>query len=101
MKKIIAMLLVLSMVLAFAGCAKTEEAPETTAAPVETTAAVETEAPETEAAETEAAAAVMTHEEYMAAALDSAVTIETYVQAHQSWWDNKVTVYCQKPDGAY
>ena len=102
MKKIIAMLLVLSMVLAFAGCAKTEEAPETTAAPVETTtAAVETEAAETEAAETEAAAAVMTHEEYMAAALDSAVTIETYVQGHQSWWDNKITVYCQSPDGAY
>ena len=102
MKKIIAMLLVLSMVLAFAGCAKTEEAPETTAAPVETTTAtVETEAAETEAAETEAAAAVMTHEEYMAAELDSAVTIETYVQGHQSWWDNKVTVYCQSPDGAY
>ena len=102
MKKIIAMLLVLSMVLAFAGCAKTEEAPEPTAAPVETTtAAVETEATETEAAETEAAAAVMTHEEYMAAELDSAVTIETYVQGHQSWWDNKVTVYCQSPDGAY
>ena len=102
MKKIIAMLLVLSMVLAFAGCAKTEEAPKTTAAAVETTtAAVESEAAETEAAETEAAAAVMTHEEYMAAELDSAVTIETYVQGHQSWWDNKVTVYCQSPDGAY
>lgn len=102
MKKFIAMLLALSMVLAFTACAKTETAPETTAAPVETTAAVETEAPaETEAAETEAAAAVMTHEEYMAAALDTAVTIETYVQGHQSWWDNKVTVYCQSPDGAY
>ena len=103
MKKIIAMLLVLSMVLAFAGCAKTEEAPETTAAPVETTAAVETEASETEAAETEAAeaAAVMTHEEYIAAELDTEVTIETYVQGHQSWWDNKITVYCQSPDGAY
>ena len=103
MKKIIAMLLALSMVLAFTACAKTETAPETTAAPVETTAAVaETEAPvETEAAETEAAATVMTHEEYIAAELDSAVTIETYVQSHQSWWDNKVTVYCQSPDGAY
>ena len=101
MKKFIAMLLVLSMVLAFAACAKTETAPETTAAPVETTAAV-TEAPvETEAAETEAAAAVMTHEEYIAADLDSAVVIETYVQGHQSWWDNKITVYCQSPDGAY
>ena len=103
MKKFVAMLLALSMVLAFAGCAKTETAPETTAAPVETTAAaVETTvAVETEAAETEAAAAVMTHEEYIAAELDSAVTIETYVQGHQSWWDNKITVYCQSPDGAY
>ena len=103
MKKFVAMLLVLSMVLAFAGCAKTEEAPETTAAPVETTAAaVETTvAVETEAAETEAAAAVMTHEEYIAAELDAEVVIETYVQGHQSWWDNKITVYCQSPDGAY
>ena len=103
MKRMITMLLVMSMVLAFTACAKTETAPETTAAPVETTAApAETEAPvETEAAETEAAAAVMTHEEFVAAELDSAVTIETYVQAHQSWWDNKVTVYCQSPDGAY
>ena len=102
MKKFIAMLLALSMVLAFTACAKTETAPETTAAPVDTTAAVETEAPvETEAAETEAATAVMSHEEYMAAELDTAVTIETYVQGHQSWWDNKVTVYCQSPDGAY
>lgn len=94
MKKFIAMLLALSMILAFASCAKTEEVPETTAAPaVETTAVVV----ETEAAE----AAAMTHEEYIAAALDSAVTIETYVQGHQSWWDNKITVYCQSPDGAY
>lgn len=100
MKKLLALLLALTMVLAFAACAKTEApagttaAPETTAAPVETTEA----APETtEAAE----ATVMSHEEYMAADLDSAVCIETYVQGHQSWWDNKITVYCQSPDGAY
>ena len=43
----------------------------------------------------------MTHDEYMAAELDSEVVVETYVQAHQSWWDNKVTVYCQSEDGAY
>ena len=99
MKKFIAMLLALTMVLAFAACAKTEQPAETTAAP-ETTAEVETTvAVETEAAEAEAA--VMTHEEYMAADLDSAVCIETYVQGHQSWWDNKITVYCQSEDGAY
>ena len=69
MKKIIAMLLVLVMVLSFAGCAGGSKA--------------------------------MSHADYMAAAMDSEVVIETYVQAHQSWWDNKVTVYCQSPDGAY
>ena len=43
----------------------------------------------------------MTHEQYTAAEMQSEVVVETYVQAHQSWWDNKVTVYCQSPDGAY
>ena len=44
---------------------------------------------------------VMTYDEYAAAALDSEVVIETYVQAKQSWWDNKATVYTQDKDGAY
>ncbi|MBO7662257.1 MAG: hypothetical protein J6U01_02705 [Clostridia bacterium] len=44
---------------------------------------------------------VMTHEEYIAAELDTAVTLETYVQATQAWWDGKITVYAQSPDGAY
>ena len=98
MKKILALLLVLAMVLSFAACAKQTEAPT---APAETTAA--TQAPTTETStETEPPApAAMSHEEYMAAEMNSQVTVETYVQGHQSWWDNKVTVYCQSPDGAY
>ena len=44
---------------------------------------------------------VMTHAEYMAAELDSEVVIETYVQAKQSWWEDKATVYTQDKDGAY
>ncbi len=44
---------------------------------------------------------VMTYAEYAAAALDSEVVIEAYVQATQSWWDNKITVYTQDKDGAY
>ncbi len=43
----------------------------------------------------------MTYEEYLAAPMDSEVTIEAYVQDHQSWWDNKITVYAADPDGAY
>ena len=43
----------------------------------------------------------MTYAEYAAAELDSEVVIEAYVQAHQSWWDNKITVYAQDTEGAY
>ena len=109
MKKFIAMLLALTMVLAFVACAKTETAPETTAAPATEAAPVDTTPASAEEGmldggadiAVDAAPAVMTHEEYIAADLDSAVTIETYVQGSQSWWDNKITVYCQSPDGAY
>jgi hypothetical protein len=102
MKKIIALLLALTLVLAFAGCTKGGNAspgnaptPAPTAAPTEAPAPTETPAP------TEAPAAVMSHAEYIAAPLDSAVTVETYVQDKQSWWDDKANLYCQSEDGAY
>lgn len=44
---------------------------------------------------------VMTYAEYAAAPLDSEVVVETYVQAKQSWWDNKGTFYTQDKEGAY
>ena len=47
------------------------------------------------------APAVMSYADYAAAELDSEVTVETYVQATQSWWDGKITVYAQSEDGAY
>jgi hypothetical protein len=43
----------------------------------------------------------MTYAEYVAADLDTEVVVETYVQAKQSWWDDKATVYTQDKDGAY
>lgn len=44
---------------------------------------------------------VMTYAEYAAAAVDTEVVIEAYVQAKQSWWEDKATVYAQDQDGAY
>jgi len=44
---------------------------------------------------------VMTHAEYTAAALESEVTIEAYVQATQSWWQDQIVVYLQDGDGGY
>ena len=46
-------------------------------------------------------AKVMTYEEYVAAELDTEVTVETYIQAKQGWWDNKATFYTQNEEGAY
>lgn len=44
---------------------------------------------------------VMTYSEYEAAALDTEVTVETYVQAKQSWWNNQGTFYTQDKEGGY
>lgn len=54
-----------------------------------------------DAAADEKSEGVMTYEEYVAAELDTEVVIETYVQAKQSWWEDKATVYTQDKDGAY
>ena len=76
MKKIVAMLLALMMMACCAACA---------------------EAPAVEAK----SEGVMTYAEYAAAELDAEVAIECYVQATQSWWDNKITVYAADQEGAY
>lgn len=106
MKKIVALTLTLAMAFSMVACgAKTEEAPVTTEEVVaETTEEAVTE--ETSDAETEATTdvkseGVMTYEEYAAAELDTKVVVETYVQAKQSWWEDKATVYTQDEDGAY
>ena len=49
-----------------------------------------------------AAPAVMTYAEFMAADVDSEVCVETFVQAKQAWWDNKLSIYAVTPgDGGY
>ncbi len=78
MKKLFALLLAFAMVASMAACADIEE-------------------PNTETK----GEGVMTYAEYAAAEKKTEVTIEAYVQAAQSWWDNKITVYTQDQDGAY
>lgn len=94
MKKILALILAVSMLFVVAACSK-PATEETTAADTETTVA------DTETTAADAEVAVMTYEEYAAAEVDSAVCVETYVQAKQSWWEDKATFYCQSEDGAY
>ena len=43
----------------------------------------------------------MTYAEYEAAKVDDPIVIETYVQAKQSWWEDKASLYTADKDGAY
>ena len=45
--------------------------------------------------------ALMSYDDYVAAEINAPVYIEAYVQAHQAWWNNKITVYLADEDGAY
>ncbi len=88
MKKIIALIMALAMVAAMAACAPADNSTTTTTPPTTTGGTVEP-------------AEVLTYEEYMAAEVGAIVTVETYVQATQSWWANKITIYGQGTDGGY
>ena len=121
MKKKLVLSLSLVLALAFAGCNKTE-APASSESAVESVAEsvseevseesdasseVEesTDADDDADVDTEAdddadeAVEVMSYADYMAADFDTKVCVETYVQAKQSWWEDKATVYTQNEDG--
>ena len=107
-KKTLALTMAMALVLSLAACGNSnaDVAAESTAAATTeaTTEAATTEAAteaSTEAVADEKSEGVMTYEEYMAADLDSEVVIEAYVQAKQSWWEDKATLYTQDQDGAY
>ena len=97
MKKILVLILALTLAFALISCEKEE-------APIDNTPVNEgtttPEVPEEDEQETVEFAPV-TYAEFVAAELDTPVSVETYVQAKQSWWDNKATVYTQNEEGAY
>ena len=86
MKKILALLLVCVLALSFVACSKDDTKTN------DTTPDVKGEG-------------VMTYAEYIAAELETQVTIETYVQAKQGWWEKDgvgvATFYTQDKNGAY
>ena len=75
MKKLLAVLFALMMVLSLSACTKPAEEPPVTAA--------------------------NNYEDYLNAPVDTELELIMSVQGHQSWWDNKVTVYAQDDDGGY
>lgn len=76
MKKILALVLAVLMVLTVAGCASKK-------------------------VDDKKSEGVMTWAEYDAAALDSEVVIETYVQGAQGWWNDSISLYTQDSEGGY
>ena len=111
MKKLVALMAVLALSVSMIGCGAeaVESSVADSSAAVESSVAVESsevvesseavvDAPAFEEAKSEG---VMTYAEYVAAPVDSEVVIETYVQAKQSWWENKGTFYTQDAEGAY
>ena len=109
MKKITALLLLVAMFATLVACSGDSDnssvaessVVESSKVPTDDQPADNTSEPATESSEPETDSSVMSYEEYAAAELNSEVVVETYVQATQSWWDNKITAYCQSPDGAY
>lgn len=95
MKKFLALMLGLLLLLSFVACGDTNTEDQESQSETES---VNDDAEFDPAAKSEG---VMTYAEYDAAEIDAEVVIEAYVQAHQAWWDNKITVYAQDPDGAY
>ena len=108
MKKFLAVVMAMALSLAFVGCgAEESEAPVEPSEEVSAEAPVEGEEAEVPAEGEAEEVKVMTHEEFMAAEVDSEVTVETYVQAKQGWWTDgetgvsQATFYTQAEDGAY
>ena len=105
MKKILALVLALIMVMGLVACGDTNPTDPAPTDPAPTDPAPIDPAPTdpapTDPAPTDPAVTVMTHEEYMAAELNSEVVVEFYVQATQSWWDNQIVVYGQDENGGY
>ncbi len=109
MKKITATALICALVLAAAGCGGNNNPANTTAgASASETAAVTEAASESndtaapaETSADEASSGVMSYSEFMDAELETKVVVETYVQAKQSWWEDKATVYSQNEEGAF
>ncbi len=114
MRKIVCAVLALCLAASMAACAgnttsgsstasDSSVTSETSVSQEETSSDVASEDTDSQSSEegSEASGEVLSYEEYMAAELDSEVTIQAYVQAKQSWWEDKATVYLQDQDGGY
>ncbi len=106
-KKFAALILSAVLVTACAGCGNGDsQSPSdpgngNTTVSGEVTGTENKSTEDTSSGEADDSAEVMSYADYVAAAVDTEVVVETYVQAKQSWWEDKATLYTQDKDGAY
>ena len=92
MKKFLSVLFVFVLALACVACDNTPNVSEGENNSVADNSNVSTEAGDESVTDNSAEEVkVMTYAEFVAAELDTLVCVETYVQAKQSWWENKGT----------
>lgn len=114
MRKFLSVILALCLTASLAACAGNSSSESSTASDVSSESSVSevasdssvsSQSSESETSSgTEAASGdVMSYEEYMAADMESPVTIQAYVQAKQAWYAEQetATVYLQDQDGGY
>ena len=112
MKKFIALFLVIVMALAFVACAETNDTSSNASSSEAASSDVESSEASSESSEASSESSevsdsdvevvpegVMTFEEYLAAEVGTEVTVETYVQANQNWWNDSIVLYCQSKFG--
>ncbi len=97
MKKVLALLMALAMILCVVACSDSSD-DDTADTGAESSGDSGSDTGDSGDADS---GEVMTHAEFVAAEEETQVTVETYVQAKQSWWDGAGTFYTQSEDGAY
>ena len=104
MKKLLTLLLALAMVINLIACGnKTPDTPVVDDPPInekpsenETPSDVPSKEPTVNGEPV-----IMTYAEFLAAPLDSKVTVDTCIQDREDWWDGKLNLYTQNSEGAY
>ena len=104
MKKLLVLLLALVMIVGMIACDHDQHAVDSPTEPPVTDAPI-MEPPPVEAPSNEPTVngepVIMTYAEFLAAPLDTQVTVDTCIQDVEEWWDGKLNLYTQNDEGAY
>lgn len=102
MKKLLILLLALVMIVGLTACGN--KAPDTPVVDAPPVIAPPSDEPSPEPSlepTVNGEPVTMTYAEFLAAPLDTQVTVDTCIQDVEDWWDGKLNLYTQNDEGAY